>query len=104
MPLTPRDVDIRFYDDRMEMNFRMGRAALGDIFSGIDANENKPDAPVIYLSSLNIHDYFSGQGERYPDPENRKQHVELLSEVKKESRRLFIHAPCKLDGIRLHQR
>ena len=49
-----------FYDDRMEMNFRMGRAALGDIFSGIDANENKPDAPVIYLSSLNIHDYFVG--------------------------------------------
>jgi hypothetical protein len=49
-----------FYDDGMEMNFRMGHAALADIFAGIDANENKPDAPVIYLSSINIHDYFSG--------------------------------------------
>ena len=49
-----------FYDDQMGMNFRMGRAALGDIFAGIDANEDKPDTPVIYLSSLNIHDYFDG--------------------------------------------
>ena len=49
-----------FYDEQMEMNFRMGRASLADIFSGIDANEHKPDAPVIYLSSLNIHDYFEG--------------------------------------------
>lgn len=49
-----------FYDERMEMNFRMGRASLGDIFAGIDANEAKPDAPVIYLSSISLHDYFEG--------------------------------------------
>ena len=49
-----------FYDEEMRMNFRMGRASLSDIFSGVDANEDKPDAPVIYLSSLNIHDYFEG--------------------------------------------
>ena len=42
------------------MNFRMSRAALADIFAGIEADEDKPDAPVIYLSSLNIHDYFEG--------------------------------------------
>lgn len=47
-----------FYDEKMGMNFRMGRATLSDIFAGIEANENKPDAPVIYLSSLNMHDYF----------------------------------------------
>ena len=47
-----------FYDEQMRMNFRMGRASLADIFAGIDANQDKPDAPVIYLSSLNIHDYF----------------------------------------------
>jgi len=52
-----------FYDDRMEMNFRMGRAALADIFAGIDANVDKPDAPVIYLSSLELKDYFDGLGE-----------------------------------------
>lgn len=49
-----------FYDEQMTMNFRMGRASLSDIFAGIAANEDKPDAPVIYLSSLNIHDYFEG--------------------------------------------
>jgi hypothetical protein len=47
-----------FYDEQMGMNFRMDRASLRDIFAGIDANEHKPDAPVIYLSSLNIHDHF----------------------------------------------
>jgi hypothetical protein len=49
-----------FYDEQMGMNFRMGRASLADVFAGIDANEEKRDAPVIYLSSLNIHDYFDG--------------------------------------------
>jgi hypothetical protein len=49
-----------FYDEQMGMNFRMGRASLPDIFAGIDANCNKPDAPVIYLSSLNIQDHFDG--------------------------------------------
>lgn len=58
-----------FYDEQMGMNFRMGRASLADIFSGIDANQDKPDAPVIYLSSLNIHDYFEGLHEA--------NHVEL---------------------------
>jgi hypothetical protein len=52
-----------FYDERMDMNFRMGRAALADIFAGIDANIDKPDAPVIYLSSLELKDYFEGLGE-----------------------------------------
>ncbi|WP_294073426.1 cupin-like domain-containing protein [Sphingomonas sp.] len=49
-----------FYDSDMQMNFRMGRASLADIFAGIDANVDKPDAPVIYLSSLAIRDYFDG--------------------------------------------
>lgn len=49
-----------FYDDKMAMNFRMGKASLADIFAGIDANADKPDAPLIYLSSLTIEDYFEG--------------------------------------------
>jgi hypothetical protein len=49
-----------FYDDQMAMNFRMGKASLADIFAGIDANVDKPDAPLIYLSSLTIEDYFEG--------------------------------------------
>lgn len=49
-----------FYDEQMAMNFRMGKASLTDIFAGIDANTDKPDAPAIYLSSLTINDYFEG--------------------------------------------
>jgi hypothetical protein len=52
-----------FYDEQMGMNFRMGRAPLAEIFAGIDANVDKPDAPVIYLSSLIIRDYFDGLDE-----------------------------------------
>ena len=52
-----------FYDEQMAMNFRMGRAALSDIFAGMDANSDKPDAPVIYLSSLTMRDYFEGLDE-----------------------------------------
>jgi hypothetical protein len=49
-----------FYDEAMEMNFRTGRAGLAEIFAGIDANEDKPDAPAIYLSSIDVKDYFEG--------------------------------------------
>lgn len=52
-----------FYDEQMGMNFSMGRASLADIFAGIDANEDKPDAPLIYLSSIELKDYFQGFGE-----------------------------------------
>jgi hypothetical protein len=55
---TPGQGARRFYDDQMGMNFQMGRASLADIFSGIEANLDKPDAPAIYLSSLEMRDYF----------------------------------------------
>ena len=42
------------------MNFRTGRAALPEIFAGIDANEGRRDAPAIYLSSIDVNDYFDG--------------------------------------------
>jgi len=49
-----------FYDDAMAMNFRTGRADLAEIFAGIDANEERRDAPAIYLSSIDVQDYFDG--------------------------------------------
>lgn len=52
-----------FYDEQMQMNFRMGHASLADIFAGIEANLDKPDAPAIYLSSLIVRDYFDGLDE-----------------------------------------
>lgn len=66
-----------FYDDRMHMNFRMGRAALADIFAGIDANIDKPEAPLIYLSSLEMGDYFDGI--------DRENHVELFGRRTRDS-------------------
>jgi hypothetical protein len=52
--------DRLFYDEAMGMNFRTGRAGLAEIFAGIDANEDRRDAPVIYLSSIDVNDYFEG--------------------------------------------
>jgi len=49
-----------FYDESMAMNFRTGRGSLDDIFAGIDANERRRDAPAIYLSSVDVKDYFDG--------------------------------------------
>jgi len=49
-----------FYDESMAMNFRTGRGSLDDIFAGIDANEGRRDAPAIYLSSVDVKDYFDG--------------------------------------------
>jgi hypothetical protein len=49
-----------FYDELMAMNFRTGRGSLDDIFAGIDANEGRRDAPAIYLSSVDVNDYFDG--------------------------------------------
>lgn len=52
-----------FYDPEMAMNFRTGRARLAEIFKGIEDNEGRQDAPVIYLSSIDIADHFEGLGE-----------------------------------------
>jgi hypothetical protein len=56
----PGSGDRLFYDETMGMNFRTGRAALTEIFAGIDANEGKRDAPAIYLSSIDVNAYFEG--------------------------------------------
>src|SRR4051794_37934272 len=61
--------DRLFYDEDMAMNFRTGRAGLAEIFAGIDANEGRRDAPAIYLSSIDVKDYFEGLHEA--------NHVEL---------------------------
>jgi hypothetical protein len=52
--------DRLFYDEAMRMNFRTGRSGLAEIFAGIDANEGRRDTPVIYLSSIDVKDYFEG--------------------------------------------
>jgi hypothetical protein len=49
-----------FYDDAMAMNFRTLHAKLPEIFRWIDEAEGKPDAPPIYLASIDVHDFFAG--------------------------------------------
>jgi Cupin-like domain len=56
----PRAGDRLFYDESMGMNFRTGRAALAEIFAGLESNEARRDAPAIYLSSVDMKDYFEG--------------------------------------------
>ncbi len=49
-----------FYDDGMQMNFRTGTGKLADIFKGLDDNEGRPDLPPVYLSSIDMHQFFDG--------------------------------------------
>jgi hypothetical protein len=49
-----------FYDEAMQMNFRIARASLPDIFRRIDAGEGRSEAPAVYLGSVDVHDYFDG--------------------------------------------
>ena len=49
-----------FYDEAMGMNFRTLRGKLPEIFAQIDAIEDDPAAPPIYLASIDVHDFFNG--------------------------------------------
>ncbi|MFM9937138.1 MAG: cupin-like domain-containing protein [Novosphingobium sp.] len=49
-----------FYDAAMDMNFREARGKLADIFGGIEANEDRADAPAIYLGSIDVPTHFGG--------------------------------------------
>lgn len=49
-----------FYDDAMQMNFRMARAKLGDVFAQIEREDGAPDARPIYLASVDVHQFFDG--------------------------------------------
>ncbi len=49
-----------FYSTEMEMNFRMARGKLADIFAGIDANEGRRDPPSVYLASIDVPAHFDG--------------------------------------------
>lgn len=47
----------------MAMNFRTLRGSLPEIFAAIDANEGRADGPAIYLSSIDMQDFFNGLDE-----------------------------------------
>jgi hypothetical protein len=64
-----------FYDAAMDVNFRMAQGPLDKILDGIIANAGKRDAPVIYLSSIDIEAYFTGLAEANPMPLGTRQPI-----------------------------
>lgn len=67
-----------FYDREMGMNFRTAQGPFGEILDGIVANEGKPDAPAIYLASVDVGDYFEGLGHENRLPLGERQAIESI--------------------------
>ncbi|WP_095012674.1 cupin-like domain-containing protein [Tsuneonella mangrovi] len=74
----PGGGDRLFYDHAMKINFRMATGPLDAILDGIGANEDKPDAPVIYLSSIDMGDYFDGLREANNLPLGDRKPIESI--------------------------
>lgn len=49
-----------FYDDAMAMNFRTFDAKLPEIFARMASFAGHPDAPTVYLASIDVHQFFDG--------------------------------------------
>lgn len=62
----------------MTMNFQQAQGKLSDILGGIAANEDKPDAPVIYLSSIDMGAYFDGLKEANAVPLGARTPLESI--------------------------
>jgi hypothetical protein len=58
-----------FYDEAMGMNFATAKSSLAEIFARLEAAEQEPDGPPVYLASIDVHQFFTGLHEA--------NHVEL---------------------------
>ncbi|QNM81707.1 cupin-like domain-containing protein [Sphingomonas sabuli] len=67
-----------FYNAEMGMNFQMANGPLDAILGGISANEDKPDAPLIYLGSIDMGDYFEGLREANTLPLGERKAIESI--------------------------
>jgi hypothetical protein len=65
--------DRLFYDAAMAMNFRMEAAPLPQWLAALAAAEADPAAPTVYLSSIDMGDYFSGLAEAHQLPLGERQ-------------------------------
>lgn len=52
-----------FYTAAMAMNFRMEQGALDTFLAAMEQAETDPDAPTVYLSSIDMHGFFTGLAE-----------------------------------------
>ena len=74
----PGGGDRLFYNAVMGMNFRMAQGPLAEILDGIIANAGKVDAPVIYLSSIDMGGYFDGLREENRLPLGNRAPIESI--------------------------
>lgn len=70
--------DRLFYDEAMAMNFTMAQVPFEAILERIAACENQPDAPVVYLSSIDMGDYFIGLREVNRLPLSARRPIESI--------------------------
>lgn len=75
---APGGGDRLFYDGAMAMNFQSAQGPLAAILEGIAANENKPDAPAIYLSSIDMGAFFEGLAEENRLPLGQRKPLESV--------------------------
>ncbi len=75
---APGGGDRLFYDAAMGMNFNSAQGPLPAILEGIAANEDKPEAPAIYLSSIDMGAYFDGLREENRLPLGERQPIESI--------------------------
>lgn len=75
---APGGGDRLFYDSAMGMNFQSAQGPLPAILEGIAANEDKRDAPAIYLSSIDMGAYFDGLAEDNRVALGRRRPIESI--------------------------
>ncbi|MFM1886662.1 MAG: hypothetical protein RL026_1819 [Pseudomonadota bacterium] len=74
----PGGGDRLFYDAGMNVNFQTARGRLEDFFDAMAAGVDDPQAPLVYLSSIDIRGHFSGLAEANPLPLGARQPVESI--------------------------
>jgi Cupin-like domain len=74
----PGGGDRLFYDAAMAMNFRMVNGPLESLLQLMATSEGDPAAPVVYLSSIDLEDYFSGLAAANRVPLGSRQPIESI--------------------------
>jgi len=75
---APGGGDRLFYNAEMGMNFRMAQGQLEGFLHAMARAETDPQAPVIYLASVDMRDYFSGLAEANCLPLGARRPIESI--------------------------
>lgn len=70
--------DRLFYNAAMAMNFRMVQGRLVEFLAAMAAAGSDPAAPVVYLSSVDMRDYFTGLAEDNALPLGQRRPLESI--------------------------